>query len=83
MTGPEAYKESLRLARVAADYEGQPTTAHVQTGQLSQTYALLALAAATALNQAEPGMTREDWEAWLGAGVSAWERPSARKGATS
>ena len=49
MTGPEAYNESLRLARKAADYVGEPTVANVQDGQLSQTYALLALAAATAL----------------------------------
>jgi len=67
MTGPEAYSESLRLARKAADYEGEPTVAHVQAGQLSQTYALLALAAATALGREGEGRTQpsKDRAAWF------------------
>ena len=67
MTGPEAYTESLRLARVAASHKNEPTTAHVQAGQLSQTYALLALAAATALTiGVDDSPTIREWAAVAG-----------------
>ena len=67
MTGPECYQEALRLARKAADYQGEPLTSHVQVGQLSQTYALLALAAATALGREGEGRTQpsQDRAAWF------------------
>jgi hypothetical protein len=64
MTGPEHYREAERLLHRAADYEGEPSTAHIQKGQLAQAHAALALAAATALNDHEGGMTAADWNAW-------------------
>ena len=81
MTGPEAYTESLRLARKAADYVGEPSVAHVQAGQLSQTYALLALAAATALGHWTPDGTmpqpdRMDW--WQAASGEPAQRERAK-----
>jgi hypothetical protein len=80
-TGPDHYREAEKLAALAATAR-RPKWA---TGymQLAQVHATLALAAATALNQAEPGMTQEDWESWLAAGMSVWERPSARKTVTA
>jgi hypothetical protein len=74
MTGPEHYREAERLLNEAADYEGLPSNAHIQKGQLGQGHATLALAAATALNDADGGMSGADYAAWQDT-VSGGEQP--------
>jgi hypothetical protein len=49
VTGPEHYAEAERLARDALTYEGLPSNAHIQLGQVAQVHAMLALAASAPL----------------------------------
>lgn len=64
MTGPEHFREAELMAREAIIHEGEPSVSHVQLGQIAQVHAILALAAATALNDAETGMARADHKRW-------------------
>ena len=64
MTGPEHYQEAERLAAEAAGYEGLPSNAHIQLAQLAQVHAMLAGAAATALNDGTEGLIKGDYRAW-------------------
>jgi hypothetical protein len=65
MTGPEHYREAERMLASARNYDGQPSTHHVQFGQLAQVHAALALAAATAMSTwTETGMPQPDRMDW-------------------
>jgi hypothetical protein len=70
VTGPEHYREAERLLAgrmVPADPGmGGLTSAPPTDRELAaaQVHATLALAAATALNDAEVGMSHEDYRAW-------------------
>lgn len=60
MTGPEHYREAEHLLSVASNAM-EWDAAHVERAKV---HALLAIAAATALNQADAGMWTLDFEAW-------------------
>jgi len=66
MTGPEHYREAERLAVQALDYEGLPGNHHIQLAQVAQVHAILAAAAATAMNgeHAYPHSGWPDGVAW-------------------
>lgn len=70
MTGPEHYAEAEALAAKIADgaVDWEPIAA------LAQVHATLALAAATAMNDADGGMVPTDWNAW--AKVASTRKPS-------
>jgi hypothetical protein len=61
MTGPEHYVEAERLlaSAQASEFMQHPYT------EFAKAHAVLALAAATALNDAEKGFTVADWTDWL------------------
>ncbi|TCO64921.1 hypothetical protein [Actinocrispum wychmicini] len=68
MTGPEHYQEAERLAVMCVDSHGNPPP-HLapELGaylSLANVHAVLALAAATAMNDGEAGMDLEDLQAW-------------------
>lgn len=62
MTGPEHYREAERLLAVAQEYrsDGAHVTAGARMGE-AQAHALLALAAAMAL---QPYNDSHDWSQW-------------------
>lgn len=65
-TGPEHYREGERFADLAEN--ASSLEAKVANAQLATAHALLANAAATALNDHahdEGGMPLEDYDAWL------------------
>jgi hypothetical protein len=73
MIGPEHYTESERLLNDAANAapDGDPADVALLL-QFAQVHATLALAAATALNDAEDGLSMVDFRAWDdAAGVNA------------
>jgi hypothetical protein len=81
MTGPEHYREAERLAVSAADYAGLPSNAHIQDGQLAQAHALLANAAANAMNfPVGDGMAQAERRAWRDV---AGAQPSQRAGTSA
>jgi len=62
MTGPEHYRLAEELLTEACEtHDGQPADTNIARAQV---HATLALAAATALNDAEGGLSKLDWEAW-------------------
>jgi hypothetical protein len=61
VTGPEHYREAEALLKAANPGWGEPVTGGLL---IAQAHALLAVAAATALNQADAGMWTADWAAW-------------------
>lgn len=68
MTGPEHYREAERKLEHALNAEGRPGV-RVECYQVATVHALLALAAASALNtpvdaHGEGGMLPEDANAW-------------------
>lgn len=70
MNGPEHYREAERLISDATDNDGDiSATDEFVTATLAaaQVHATLALAAATALNDAEEGMALADNRAWKNA----------------
>ena len=70
-TGPEHYLEAQKLL-LAADNESDPAWVQA-TATRAQAHATLALAAATALNDADGGMVSSDYEAWRAvAGEPEW-----------
>ncbi|MER7131194.1 hypothetical protein [Streptosporangium saharense] len=77
MSGPEHYREAEKLLAGAmkhrltedGDWRGDPARHRIADALVAeaQVHATLALAAATALNNAEGGPDREDWLAWKAA----------------
>jgi len=72
MTGPENYAEAERLLEeTGQEFQVDESELPVFMAQVqsmiarAQVHATLALAAATALNDAEKGMTVSDWNDWL------------------
>lgn len=63
MNGPQHYREAERLLN-ALDVVGNPTPAQVLQMQTAGVHATLALAAATALNDADGGTSPNDYRAW-------------------
>jgi hypothetical protein len=61
MTGPEHYREAERLLAEAGH---RLRDERLEVAATAQVHALLAVAAATALNQADAGMWTADWAAW-------------------
>src|SRR5262249_14175686 len=62
MTGPEHYREA---EAILAEVHGNESTDQIMAvTSLAQVHATLALAAATALNNASGGLLRSDWNAW-------------------
>lgn len=68
MTGPEHYREAERIVRHA---QGQEIEAAAVTLADAQVHATLALAAATALNDAQGGMTIRERREWVAAAGTA------------
>jgi hypothetical protein len=69
MTGPEHYRTAEDLLSTADEYDrdGAPATANARRAE-AQVHAMLAMAAATALNDNDPtgdGMPRLDYREWL------------------
>jgi hypothetical protein len=62
VTGPEHYREAERIVRRVAD--ASTSTVAVRWAAEAQVHATLALAAATALNDADEGMALDDHHAW-------------------
>lgn len=61
-TGPEHYREAEKLLAEAMEtHDGQPADTCLARAQV---HAILALAAATALNDHEEGLPRSDWHVW-------------------
>ncbi|MER7126688.1 hypothetical protein [Micrococcus luteus] len=67
MTGADHYREAEQLLEVAGKVVRLSDGSSPEVALLlaeAQVHATLALAAATALNDAEGGLSRPDWEAW-------------------
>jgi len=69
VTGPEHYQAAERLLQPRTTHtipSGEPRQAPPTTDMIlqAQVHATLALAAATAMNDAETGMPMRDWDAW-------------------
>lgn len=83
MTGPENYRKAEELAKLAArhpDASDAPVLA-----QLATAHAMLALAAATAMqapvDDCAAGMTVEEWDAWYrAAGTKSQPKGGADRG---
>ena len=82
MKGPDHYLEAEQcLAILAVEKDPEAWLEALRTGELAlaiqaaQVHATLALAAATAMNDGEVGMTGKDWTDWVEA-VSAKEAAS-------
>ena len=75
MTGPEHYREAEKI--LDAINLGERTEKIAASAHLAQVHATLALAAATALNDAQGGLPGGDWNAWnAAAGVESTEATS-------
>lgn len=61
MTGPEHYREAERL--IASSYRDGELSPEALIAE-AQVHATLALAAATALNDNEPGLPACEWKTW-------------------
>ena len=77
MTGPEHYREAERLLNIATN-DHWSRVARTEAVPLAQVHATLALAAANAMNDAEGGMSSEDYNAWcrVSSEIPAAEIPS-------
>ncbi|MFZ4264471.1 hypothetical protein [Streptomyces arboris] len=80
MTGPEHYREAERLIETAADIlrphdEGPCEADRVLAA--AQVHATLALAAATALNDAEDGMPQSAYQEWRATAGTKQDRRTA------
>ncbi|GGY81399.1 hypothetical protein CP967_08465 [Streptomyces nitrosporeus] len=77
-TGPEHYREAERRLTMAWE-ENSPQDRSTQLVAEAQVHATLALAAATALNDAEDGMPVAEFQAWRHAAGTKRDRAAARK----
>ena len=75
MTGPEHYLEAERLLDVAKTAVGEQRMGCLLAGQI---HAALAQAAATALNDNEPGMPVDDLNQWRDAVGTNLQKGAAR-----
>ena len=81
MTGPEHYRAAERLADQANHFtygDGADPVVGAALAAEAQVHATLALAAATALNDAQGGMTIRERREWLS--VAAPPKPAAEDG---
>ena len=78
MTGPEHYREAERLMGFLKDAGDVDTRIGEAYCAAAQVHATLALVAATALNDADGGNTRTEWDAW---NEAAGTKPKAQDGA--
>lgn len=79
-SGPEHYlkaEDHLASADVLDEGDLEASAWHQRQAQV---HATLALAAATAMNDADGGMGAKDWDAWLSA-ASESKRPASTGGA--
>jgi hypothetical protein len=80
MTGPDHFREAELWLYKAENPGTQGPAETIQScAAIAQVHGILSLAAATALNQADPGMWTADWQAWKNvAGVPDPDGEAAR-----